>query len=134
LLGGPAYYVSPQPLSFPDPETSTPFYVPTSWAGFDYVVTSGGVRDRYLADPARFPVQCAFYPALERFTQRLYRTPQRGCTGPPIIVYRRTAAGREALLRWWAANAASFAPALPETLGDFQRQVFAQRERVLAPH
>jgi hypothetical protein len=132
LLAGPAYYVSPQPMSFPDPELAMPFYAPLASVGYDRVVTSGGVKERYLADPVRFPLPYAFYAAMDRFVPCEWRSPDAGCTGPPIAVYRLDAASRAALERWSAALAADFATAMPDTLGPYQARLFTQRASVLA--
>jgi hypothetical protein len=128
----PSYYVSLQPLSFPAPAYSTPFYVPALDSGFDCIVTSSGVGDRYRADPVRFPVQCAFYAEMERSAPVAYRTPATVRLGPTIVVYRLDAAARTALARAWSVEPPAVTGAVPPLLGMNEARTFTQRASVLA--
>jgi hypothetical protein len=123
---GLAYWVMPMPLSFPDPEITADFYDPGLYLGYDLVVTSSAVSGRYLAHPARFPVQADFYRALEEFFEVAYRTPAGRRAGPSIVAYRPPAR-RDSLEAWRAERArARPAPSRVASL-DWLGALFAER-------
>jgi tetratricopeptide (TPR) repeat protein len=62
------------------------------------------VRQRYLAEPARFPVQVDFYRALDQFWSLRYRTPAGAGAGPEITVYAPDSTKRSGLEAWWTAR------------------------------
>ena len=132
LLEGPSYYVSDQPLSFPAPEVTTPFYVPTRCSSFDMVVTSGGASGRYRSEPARFPVQCDGLAAFDRYARREYRTVPGTCTGPAVTVYGTSDAARAAIAAWWAGRPAAHDRELARRPDGFEASQFAQRAYVLS--
>lgn len=64
------------------------FYDPRLYRGVDYLLVSGAMRRRYLADPTRFATQAAFYRELENQASVAARfTPQGGVSGPEIVIY-----------------------------------------------
>jgi hypothetical protein len=97
------------------------YYEPALFADADYVITTGAVRDRYLADPGLFPAQCRLYRALDRTAVVAARFPPTSdASGSEITVYRIDARARAALAQhgpldplWWTA-------AIP---GDYRRLV-----------
>ncbi len=65
------------------------FYDPGLLDGVDYVLVSGAMRRRYLADPARFAPQAAWYARIEGHASMAARfDPGDGVTGPEIVIYR----------------------------------------------
>jgi hypothetical protein len=97
------------------------YYEPALFADADYVIVTGAVRDRHLADWDRFDTECRLYHALDRTAQLAARFPLSAETsGSEILIYRIDAAARAALMRrgpldplWWTA-------AIP---GDYRRLV-----------
>jgi dolichyl-phosphate-mannose-protein mannosyltransferase len=106
LEAAQVYSIAPMPMSVHDPDAVSPFYVPRDLAGFDAVAVSGSVRARYLAEPARFPVQVDFYQALDRFWSPRYRTPADAASGPEVTVYAPDSTKLVELEAWWAEHAA----------------------------
>ena len=129
-MRGPAYWVTPIPLSFPDPEITAAFYDAPACLDYAYVVTSSGVSGRYLADPARFPVQADFYAALDRFFEVAYRSPAGRSTGPAITVYRSVAARRAELGSWWSDRAAHHPAPRRAVSPDIVARLHAERARL----
>ncbi len=88
------------------------FYDPRLFAAADYVMTSGAVRDRFEAEPRRYPAQCGLYRLLDATAEVVAWFRPRGATeGPEIVVYRigsRYRAAIEALgpldPLWWSAS------------------------------
>jgi hypothetical protein len=75
------------------------FYDLRHWLAYDYLVTSGAVRDRYLAAPERYPIQARFYADLERRTERVFTAaPGKDLRGPEIRIHRVTDVVRRAVL------------------------------------
>jgi hypothetical protein len=79
--------------------------------GVDLVYTSGSVRGRYEAEPARYEAEARWYAFLDGFAERVaWLRPGRGVTGPEIRVYRLGERARAELARragaldplWWA--------------------------------
>lgn len=65
------------------------FYDPGLYRGVDYLLVSGAMRRRYLAEPVRFAPQVEFYRRLEERAAVADRfAPRRGVTGPEIVIYR----------------------------------------------
>ena len=80
------------------PELAAWFYDLRLWEGYDWIVPSGGVKARYLAEPQRFPRERAFYADLERFTApAAVFAPGPGARGPEIRIHRLTDEGRARL-------------------------------------
>jgi hypothetical protein len=69
------------------PEQSARFYDLRLYEPADYIVVTGAVRDRYLAEPRRFRPQVAFYEALKRKWIKVQEFPSSG-TGSDIVIYR----------------------------------------------
>jgi len=86
-------------------------YEPRLLAGVDYVLTSGGVRRRFEAEPARFAPEMRLYALLDSTAEVATRiAPKRPNSGPDITVYHLGPRFRAALERlggleplWWAA-------------------------------
>ena len=130
LERAPVFSIAQIPMSVHDPEPVDAFYDLRDLDGFDAVVVSGGVRERYLQESARFPVQTDFYQGLDRFWGLIYRTPH-GTLGPEIRVYVPDSARARGLDAWWTERAArNGAPArLPPD--DLKASVFARRAMCL---
>jgi Dolichyl-phosphate-mannose-protein mannosyltransferase len=85
------------------------YYDPRLFDGVDYFMTSSSVRDRYLADTKRFPVQSAFYRLLDTAGEEVVRFTPRGVVdGPEIVVRKLGSRYRAAILArggldslWW---------------------------------
>jgi 4-amino-4-deoxy-L-arabinose transferase-like glycosyltransferase len=89
---GPRLYATLQiPLFAIKPELSEVFYDLGLYEDADYVITSGSVRNRYLAEPERFARQCAFYDSLDaNFVKAAEYLPGDG-PGPVVTIYRNPA-------------------------------------------
>jgi hypothetical protein len=85
----PIYAVQTLPMMQVAPERSATFYDVGLYRDADLVIVTSAVRDRYRADPARFPSQCAFYDSLEHGFARAGRWGAPGYAGPEVIAYRR---------------------------------------------
>jgi tetratricopeptide (TPR) repeat protein len=131
LDAAPAYSIAPLPMSVHDPEAVSAFYDPRDLAGFDAVVVSGSVRARYLAEPARFPVQADFYEALDHFWSLRYRTPPEAAPGPEIQVYAPDSARSTGLAAWWADRAPRHAAPARHAPDELLASVFARRAMCL---
>ena len=80
------------------PELADWFYDLRLWTAYDWFATSGGVKNRYLAEPARFPREVAFYADLDRYGVAAARfEPGPAARGPEIRIYRLDDAGRARL-------------------------------------
>ena len=85
-------------------------YDPRLFVNADLLVTSGAVRDRFEAEPARFADQCHLYRLLDSTAAVAARfEPHRGHVGPTITVYRIGPRARSAFAAagplpplWWA--------------------------------
>jgi hypothetical protein len=108
------------------PDLNAAVYDPRLLAGVDVVVTSGNIRDRFLADPARYPAQGRFYALLDSTAEIAARfTPHGPEDGPVITVYRATPRLRSALAAlgplpplWWLAGVSpSYRPAFERLRG-----------------
>ena len=126
LEGAPVFSVATIPMSVHDPDAAYAFCDLRDFAGFDAVVVSGSVRGRYLAEPARFPVQADFYEGLDRFWSLLYRTPG-GATGPEIRVYGRDSTRAAGLESWWIERSTRHGAAARRPPEDLLASVFARR-------
>lgn len=86
------------PMDSTRPELVDWFYDLRAWIAYDWIVTSGGVKGRYLAEPGRFPREAAFYADLDRYATETARFgPGSGARGPEIRVYHLDDAGRSRL-------------------------------------
>jgi len=80
------------------PEGTAAFYDLRHFLGYELVVTSGAVRDRYLAEAERFPRQVQFYHDLERWAPLVHTDGAAdGLRGPEIRIHRITDATRQQL-------------------------------------
>ncbi len=85
------------------------FYDPRLFDGVEYFMTSSSIRDRYLADTKRFPVQAAFYRLLDTAGEEVVRfTPHGVVEGPEIVVRKLGSRYRAAIIArggvdslWW---------------------------------
>ena len=64
---------------------TSPSSMPTS----TYIVLSTGVSSRYLAQPREYPVECAFYYAMDRHFQEVASMRPGVYTGPGIRILKR---------------------------------------------
>jgi tetratricopeptide (TPR) repeat protein len=126
-----AYAIAPIPMSVHDPEAAFAFYDLRDLSGFDAVVVSGSVRARYLAEPARFPVQADFYEGLERFWATRYRTPAGAAAGPEIRVYAPDSARALGLDAWWTERASRHGAHARRPPDEMLASVFARRAMCL---
>lgn len=111
--------VSPVTVFAQAADLNRTFYDPRLYRGVDYLLVSGAMRQRYLAEPTRFAPQVEFYRRLDARAAVAARfTPRDGVTGPEIVVYRLgddfwrdDAAASSGLgpLWWTSAVPASFA-------------------------
>jgi hypothetical protein len=70
-------------------------------AGVDLFLVSAGTRGRFEADPARYPVECAFYRELDSTATPIARfIPTLRVNGPEIAIYRLPPID-PSLPRWW---------------------------------
>lgn len=69
-------------------ENSGVYYDLTLYEDADYVITSNGVRSRYLKDPSRFPAHIAFYNDLEKNFQLVREFRPEDGPGPIVSVYK----------------------------------------------
>ena len=127
LERAPAFSIAQVPMTVHDPEPTAAFYDLRDLAGFDAVVVSGSVRQRYLAEPARFAVQADFYAGLERFWRLDFRTPRDGGSGPEVVVYRSDSARAAGLDAWWAERSARRAAPARRPPDELLATVFARR-------
>jgi hypothetical protein len=131
LRRGPAYLTVSIPLNTQDPEITAPFYDPTLYLDFDWIVVSDGVRGRFRAEPGRFPAQVDFYRALDSLFILAYRSPALGVAGPAVAVYRPDPARRASVESWWAKRALLHpAPARQASAARLAR-AFAERAQLL---
>ena len=125
------YSIATMPMSVHDPEAVFAFYDLRDLSGFDAVVVSGSVRARYLAEPARFPVQADFYEGLERFWKLSYRTPAGAAAGPEIRVYAPDPARASGLEAWWTEHALRHGAPARKPPDEMLASVFARRAMCL---
>ena len=65
------------------------YYDVRHWLAYDYVVTSGSVRNRYEGDPRRFPRQVQFYRDLDEYAEVVADfAPGPGLRGPRVTIHR----------------------------------------------
>lgn len=65
------------------------YYDPRNFLAYDWLVTSGAVRNRYLRERDRFPRQAAFYDLLDELLEPAWSIRPEGSTrGPAQIIYR----------------------------------------------
>jgi hypothetical protein len=88
---GPEFWMQTIPLFQVEPERAAVYYDPALYASADAFVVSGSVRERYRAEPARFPVQCAFYDRLESRWREAARIRPATGDGPELVIYRNPA-------------------------------------------
>ena len=70
-------------------DVSAAFYDPRLLDGVDYVLTSGAVRERFAANPGRYPAQGRFYALLDDAAAVAARfRPGGAVDGPAIVIYR----------------------------------------------
>lgn len=99
LAGRPALRHLIVPMYSTYPELAAWFYDLRQWTAYDWIITSGGVRTRYLAEPDRFPRQREFYADLERYAPvAVVFGPGEAARGPELRVHRLDDDGRRRLL------------------------------------
>ncbi len=81
------------------PERSAPFYDLALYPDADLVMTTSGVRSRYLRDPARFPQQVAFYADLDARFRRVQEFGHDAHGDPDLVLYANPSAGKPFALR-----------------------------------
>jgi len=123
----PAFSLADIPMTVHDPDATHVFYDLRDLAGFDVVVVSGSVRARYLAEPARFPVQADFYEGLDRFWSLRYRTPSGLAKGPEILIYVMDSTRASGLEAWWRLRSARHQTPSRRPTSDVLAPVFAGR-------
>jgi tetratricopeptide (TPR) repeat protein len=65
------------------------FYDLRNYLAYDWLVTSGAVRNRYAKDPERFPTQVAFYELLDELLEPAWSIrPEGAVRGPSQQIYR----------------------------------------------
>lgn len=89
--GGVQFWTLEIPMFQVEAERSAVFYDPRLYPQADAWVVTGAVRDRYLAEPARFPVQSAFYRWLAAEWREVARFRLATGSGPEIVVYSNPA-------------------------------------------
>jgi hypothetical protein len=123
-------------------ELNRVFYDPRLFAEADYVMTSGAVRGRFEADPARYPAECALYRLLDERAEVVTRfAPRAQTAGPEIVVYRIGPGFREAPEaaggidpHWWAeAIPAAYRRRAQELLAPGQNEAWAGADSTFAP-
>ncbi|OGU02630.1 MAG: hypothetical protein A2W29_00750 [Gemmatimonadetes bacterium RBG_16_66_8] len=82
----PIYALQLMPMFQVAPERSEDFYDMRFLQLADYVVVTGSVRDRYRAEPSRFPRQVALYDTLER--RYTTRHEVKDAKGSAVTIYR----------------------------------------------
>jgi hypothetical protein len=85
------YAVVSLPMFQVNPDRSAAFYDPGLYRVADAFIVTGGARDRYRREPARFAAQLALYDTLESSWIKWREFPSRGGPGPEIVVYRNPA-------------------------------------------
>ena len=85
--GPPMYAVQRIPMFQVQPERSEVFYDLSLYENVDVIVTSSGVKSRYVQDPERFERQVAFYDSLEKSFHKIKEFVPSAPSGPMITVY-----------------------------------------------
>ena len=85
---GPQYWTVLIPLFQVEPERSAVYYDPSLYVSADAFVVSGASRDRYRAEPNRFPAQNSFYDWLATNWKEAVRFEPKTGTGSEIVIYR----------------------------------------------
>lgn len=89
LLGRPFVRILTIPMYSVRTELSAYYYDLRNYLAYDWLVTSGAVRNRYLGSAARFPRQVDFYTLLDELTAPVWSIrPEGRLRGPAIQVYR----------------------------------------------
>ncbi len=99
LLDRPFYHVLDIPMYSVRTELAAYYYDLRHFLGYDWMVISGSVRNRYLAEPSRFTRQTRFYELLDEIaTPQWSVRPEGAIRGPAQQVYRIDDAFRLAVL------------------------------------
>ena len=86
------------PMYTVNPLAANAYYDIRHCLAYDFVVTSQSVRDRYLAEPERFPAQIRYYDDLERWARLAHvAAPGAAMRGPEIRIYHLDDAARRAV-------------------------------------
>jgi 4-amino-4-deoxy-L-arabinose transferase-like glycosyltransferase len=109
----PRYALQGLPLYQTRPEESAVFYDVDFYRDADLLVTSSFVRDRYEAEPERFPWQVAFYRALDLRCRRVAEFRPTDGPGPTILVYHHPERTLPFGRRERVAGPRALAPGLP---------------------
>jgi len=89
LLERPYYRMLHIPMYALRSQLAAYYYDLRNFLAYDWLVTSGGVRNRYLGEPERFPRQAQFYRDLDELLDPAWSVrPEGSIRGPSIDVYR----------------------------------------------
>jgi 4-amino-4-deoxy-L-arabinose transferase-like glycosyltransferase len=70
------------------PEQSGVYYDLSLYKDADYIITSDGVKSRYVKEPTRFPAHVAFYDGLDKNLRKTRVFRPQGGSGPTLTVYK----------------------------------------------
>jgi len=98
LLDRPFYRVLDIPMYAVRTELTAYYYDLRHYLAYDWLLTSGAVRNRYLGHSEEFPRQTAFYELLDQLATPAWSIQPRGdARGPTIQIYRIDDSIRQAL-------------------------------------
>ena len=89
LISRPFVHMLHIPMYSVRSELAAYYYDLRNFVAYDWIITSGAVRNRYLREPRRFPRQIAFYELLDELADPAWSIRPRGTArGPALDVYR----------------------------------------------
>jgi tetratricopeptide (TPR) repeat protein len=89
LLNRPFYRILDIPMYALRTELTAYYYDLRHYLAYDWLVTSGAVRNRYLGDRQKFPRQAAFYDLLDELATPAWSIqPEGKVRGPALRIYR----------------------------------------------
>ncbi|MBN2071945.1 MAG: glycosyltransferase family 39 protein [Candidatus Krumholzibacteriota bacterium] len=89
------YALLPIPMFQSVSERSESFYDLSLYRMADIIITSSSVCSRYMKDPARYSKQNAFYVALARDYDIVFKSAEDASSGPVLTIFRSTRHHRE---------------------------------------
>jgi len=92
------YHLLRLPMDTIQPEIVAPFYDIHWYTDFDYIITSGGVAERYQKDPEKFNPQIQFYSDLQNHWQTIATFSGDKFSGPDIHIYKQPLSHRQQTL------------------------------------
>lgn len=110
------------------------FYNPEIFVGVNFFITSGGVRQRNMDDPSRYPNQNAFYSWLDSnaILEKLF-SPGGNISGPEIRIYSLPQQGLRIQseepndIPWWGVTIRSeLVESIGQMGGIFKRELFVK--------